>query len=247
MKTKSLFNSNLLNLTTLILSELCFFSKVNSQTLSLPENLINLNSTTGETLLIESNARKDYLPLSNYFVTQDNLAYCGVASLVMVLNALTIPAPETPKYRTYRIFTQENFFNNPETEKVMTAQMVSRGGMTLAQLNQLLKSYSVKTQVYYGSDVTLDEFRQLIQKNLQEANNFVLINYLRKTIQQQRGGHISPIAAYNEESDRFLILDVARYKYPPIWVKAEELWEAIKTTDSVSQKTRGFVLVSGVE
>ncbi len=42
----------------------------------------------------------------------------------------------------------------------------------------------------------------------------------------------------------FLILDVSRYKYPPVWVKASELWQAMVTVDSVSGKTRGFVLVS---
>ena len=66
-------------------------------------------------------------------------------------------------------------------------------------------------------------------KNLQEAENFVLVNYLRKAIAQKTGGHISPLAAYNQESDRFLILDVSRYKYPPVWVKAEELWQAMAT------------------
>jgi len=92
--------------------------------------------------------------------------------------------------------------------------------------------------------VTLDEFRNLVSKNLQEPGNFVLVNYLRKAIGQETGGHISPVAAYNEETDRFLILDVSRYKYPPVWVKAEELWKAMATVDSVSGKTRGFVLVS---
>jgi len=214
---------------------------IKAQTLTLPQNLINLNSTEGENLLLESDSRQDYLPLSIHFVTQDNLAYCGVASIVMVLNALGIEAPATPEYRNYRIFTQENFFN---TQQVMTAENVSRGGMTLQQLGALLASYSVKVEVHHGSDVSLDEFRSLVVENLQQPDNFVLVNYLRQTIGQERGGHISPIAAYNEISDRFLILDVSRYKYPPVWVTAEELWEAMKTIDSTSGKTRGFVLVS---
>jgi Phytochelatin synthase len=37
---------------------------------------------------------------------------------------------------------------------------------------------------------------------------------------------------------------VSRYKYPSVWVKTRDLWEATKTTDSVSQKTRGVVLIS---
>jgi hypothetical protein len=44
----------------------------------------------------------------------------------------------------------------------------------------------------------------------------VIVNYLRKAIGQEKGGHISPLAAYDAETDRFLILDVSRYKYPPV-------------------------------
>ena len=214
-----------------------------AQTLSLPQNLINLNSTEGEKLLIDSKALQDYFPLSSQFITQKNQAYCGVASSVMVLNALAIPAPEAPEYGSFRLFTQENFFN-AKAQQVITSDTVARQGMTLEQLGNLLETYPVKADVYHGGDVTLEEFRRLVIKNLQEPRNFVVVNYLRKAINQQTGGHISPLAAYNEQSDRFLILDVSRYKYPPVWVKAEELWQAMATVDPVSGKTRGFVLVS---
>ena len=214
-----------------------------AQTLPVPLNLINFNSAEGEELLMESQARQDYFPLSIQFITQKNQAYCGVASSVMVLNAIAIPAPEAPELGQYHVFTQDNFFN-AQTQQVIALEVVARQGLTLEQLGKLLESYSVKAEVHHGGDVTLDEFRNLVSKNLQEPGNFVLINYLRKAIGQETGGHISPVAAYNEETDRFLILDVSRYKYPPVWVKAEELWKAMATVDSVSGKTRGFVLIS---
>ncbi len=214
-----------------------------AQTLQLPQNLINLNSSEGEKLLIDSKALQDYFPLSIQFITQKNQAYCGVASSVMVLNALSIPAPEAPEYGSYHLFTQENFFS-PQAQKVVTPEVVSREGMTLDQLGKLLESYPVKAEVHHSADTSLEEFRTLVVKNLQQPRNFVLVNYLRKAIGQETGGHISPVAAYNEQTDRFLILDVSRYKYPPVWVKAEELWKAMATLDSASGKTRGFVLVS---
>ncbi len=206
-------------------------------------SLIPLNSPAGEQLLISSNARQDYLPLSIHFVTQDNLAYCGVASMVMVLNSLEIPAPVATEYRQAEFFTQNNLFNE-KTEKIIPAQKISRQGMTLAELGQLLATYPIKVEVYHSSDSSLPEFRQKVVENLQQPDNFVLVNYLRSAIGQKTGGHISPLAAYNQETDSFLILDVSRYKYPPIWVKAEELWQAMNTEDKTSGKTRGFVLVS---
>jgi hypothetical protein len=60
-----------------------------------------------------------------------------------------------------------------------------------------------------------------------------------------KGGHISPLAAYDAKADRFRILDVARYKYPPVWVKASDLFDAMNTTDAANgNRTRGYVLVA---
>ncbi len=132
-----------------------------------------------------------------HFVTQDNLAYCGVATIVMVLNALKVPAPETPQYRQYRIFTQENLFNNQATQKVLRPEIVSRRGMTLEQLGGLFASHGVETKVYHAGNSSLKEFRKLAAANLKQPGNFVVVNYLRKEIGQNRGGHISPLAAYN--------------------------------------------------
>jgi len=215
-----------------------------TQTLPLPRNLISFNSATGEQLLLQSRAREDFWALSTQYVTQNTQAYCGVASMVMVLNALSVPAPVAPEYTPYRVFTQANFFNNAQTRKILAPEVVARQGITLEQLGKLLASYAVEAKVYHSTDTNLEQFRQLVAQNLNQENNFVLVNYLRRKIGQERGGHISPIAAYNQQTDRFLILDVSRYKYPPVWVKAIDLWQAMDTKDMVSGKTRGFVLVS---
>ncbi|WP_225913992.1 phytochelatin synthase family protein [Leptolyngbya ohadii] len=215
-----------------------------AQTLPLSDNLIAFNSPQGEELFLESRARQDFWNLSSQFVTQVNQAYCGVASMVMILNSIGIPAPIAPQYDPYHVFTQENFFDNEAARQVIAPEVVQRQGLTLDELGQLLQSYSVKSTVYHAGDTSLEDFRRLAIANLNEPQNYILINYLRREIGQERGGHISPIAAYHAETDRFLILDVARYKYPPVWVKADDLWRSMNTMDSTSGKTRGFVLVS---
>jgi hypothetical protein len=213
-----------------------------SQTLSLPPTLTSLTSTQGERLLRESQAQVDFIPLSSQFVTQENQAFCGIASTVMVLNALGVKAPIAPEWkRSY--FTQDNLFNE-QTEAIISRQQIERQGLTLAQLATILESYSVKADIHYGGDLSLEAFRSTVSRNLKQSSNFVLVNYSRRAIGQEGGGHISPLAAYNADKDQFLILDVSRYKYPSVWVKTRDLWEATKTTDSVSQKTRGVVLIS---
>jgi hypothetical protein len=213
-----------------------------AQRLPLSEKLTSLLSPEGKTLLQNSKAQADYIPLMSQFVTQVNGSFCGVASAVMVLNALEVPVT-APSPWAQRYFTQDNIFNE-KTEEVIPLSVITRQGMTLAQLSDLIATYTVQVKTFYGSDINLDQFRQLIRENLANDNNFVLINYLGRAIGQKRGGHISPIAAYNEENDRFLILDVSRYKYPPFWVDTETLWGSTNTIDQVSQKTRGIILIS---
>ncbi len=215
-----------------------------AQTLSLPETLVAASSDQGEALLIDADAREAYFPLVNSFVTQQNQAFCGVASTVMVLNAMELPAPVVPAYDPYRTFTQDNVLT-PETEKIIPLETIKKQGITVDQLAGLVGTYPVIVKLTHAADSTIDKFRTEARAALATPGHFVIINYLRKAIGQEKGGHISPLAAYDAETDRFLILDVARYKYPPVWVKAPDLFGAMNTTDSDNDnKTRGYLIVA---
>lgn len=213
-------------------------------TLDLPSNLVDAASDEGEALLVESDARKAYFSLVDNFVTQKNQSFCGVASMVMIFNALQLPAPAVPEYDPYRTFTQDNVLD-ARTEAILPRATILQQGITLDQLGALVAVQPVSASVHHASSSSLDEFRAKAQDNLAKPGHFVLVNYLRKAIGQEKGGHISPLAAYDAKADMFLILDVARYKYPPVWVKAAELFAAMNTEDADNgHKTRGYVLVS---
>jgi hypothetical protein len=215
-----------------------------AETLALPDNLIDLRSPKGEALLLETRALDAYFPISVAFETQKNQAYCGVASIVMVLNAIHAPAPTTPEYQPYDIFTQDNVLDE-RTDAILPRAVLARQGMTLDQLGQILSLHPINIDVRHAATGGLDEFRKSASAYLASKDRFVLVNYLRKALGEERGGHISPLAAYDEKADRFLILDVARYKYPPVWVSASDLFDAMNTTDADNEnKTRGYVLIS---
>lgn len=59
---------------------------------------------------------------------------------------------------------------------------------------------------------------------------------------QKGGGHISPIGAYDQQSDSFLIMDVNPNKAPWVWVKSRDLISAMRTFDTV--ENRGYLLIS---
>jgi hypothetical protein len=215
-----------------------------AKTLPLPDNLVSLASEQGEHLLLDSEARQAYWPLSIQFVTQKNHTYCGVASIVMVLNALGVEAPSSPEFEPFNTFTQDNVLDE-ETEKVLPQAVLMKQGMILDQIGRLPELHSVKAEVRHAADGSLDDFRQVAKEYLEKKDHYVIVNYLRRAIGQERGGHISPLAAYDADTDRFLILDVSRYKYPPVWVRSEELFAAMNTSDRDNDNnSRGFVLIS---
>jgi hypothetical protein len=215
-----------------------------AETLPLPSSLADLSSEEGEKYFLESTALDAYFPISINFVTQKTQAYCGVASIVMVLNALHAPAPSSPEYLPYRTFTQDNLLDE-STDAVLARDLLARQGMTLDQLGGLLALHPIAVEVHHAADGGLEAFRAAARAALGAKDHFVIVNYLRKPLGQQIGGHISPLAAYDDKSDRFLIMDVARYKYPPVWVKSADLFDAMNTTDAANDnKTRGYVLVA---
>ncbi len=197
----------------------------------LPADLISLSTPAGKALLDQAEARADYEQLSRAFVPQELISYCGVASGVTVLNALGQ-------------HTNQGDFFTPEASRVRPRLKVMFGGMTLGDLGGLLAAHDVTAGVHYADSVSLDEFRGAVLRNLGDPNDFLLVNYQRAALGQTPVGHISPLAAYDADSDRLLIMDTASYKYPPTWVPLPMLYEAMKTTDSASGRLRGYVEVS---
>jgi hypothetical protein len=204
---------------------------------------IPLPEPRGQDLLIGSRERADYGPLTEQFLTQANLAYCGVASAVMVLNSLAVPAPAVAGYGSYRFWTQANVFDPRATRSFVNPERVAREGMTLEQLHGLLASHGVEVERFHGDRLSLEQFRTLLRRNLTDPGDRLVVNYHRPAVGQAGGGHIAPIAAYSAPSDRVLILDVARYRYPSVWVPVVDLWQAIRAVDASSGRSRGVLAV----
>jgi Phytochelatin synthase len=204
---------------------------------------VRLDSPEGQRLLTESKWNQDFVPLSLYFTTQENLAYCGVASASIVLNALPIERPVLEKHGDYRLFDQKNLFNE-RVARVVNSQDVARDGLTLDQLGKVLSAYTLTVGVTHASDTDLATFRKSVNQAIRVPDTYVIVNYDRRALGQQGAGHISPIAAYHEGTDRYLIMDVARYRYPPVWAGAGELWSAMRSVDAASGKSRGYIIVA---
>ena len=206
--------------------------------------LLPLQDPLGFQRLIESDARTDYGPLAQTFLTQANLAYCGVASATMVLNSLSVPPPPAAGLGSYRYWTQENLLPAAAGRSPLTATLVASRGMTLVELDQLLAALGVTVRRLHGDQLSLAALRSLMVRSLADPSDRLIVNVERSALGQGRGGHISPVGAYHASSDSVLLLDVARYRFPAAWIPLADLWRSMRTLDTQSGRARGLVIVS---
>src|SRR5262249_48256587 len=226
----------------------------------LPSRLTSLLEERGQGLLARCDSCANYPAIAASFTTQITQAFCGVASSVTVLNASPVRKPLTDPYRPYRYFTQCNIFNRKAKQR-LDLDTVSNEGLTLAQATYLLDAQEgVNATCYYAgrSDAagaggvpgcrvaaSAQEFRATARYVLDSPQRYLLVNFSRATLSDDDtgGGHFSPLAAYNGITDELLLMDVARYKYPPFWVSTDLLWDAMATTDTSSVRHRGYIVV----
>lgn len=207
-----------------------------------PDAIVSYTSNEGRQLLTTSGHNGDFWQLSRYFITQQNGGFCSVASSVMALNALEIEKPIVPNFKNYRLFTQDNFFTDAVSD-ILTPEHVRRHGMNLEEVQQVVETFGVTATVFHGDSIDIEQLRSILIDVLNDPKKILLSEYHRQKLEQVGVGHFSPIAAYNESSDKVLIMDVSRYKYPPVWVKLDTFLESLRGGDSEGNPL-GLVLLS---
>jgi len=116
--------------------------------------------------------------------------------------------------------------------------------MPLADAAEVLEAYGVSVDIHYAGASNVGTFRRLAVEHLKSSDRHVIVNYSRTALRQEGPGHISPLGAYDADSDRFLILDVSRYKAPAVWVPTAQLFAAMAEPLAPDDaQTRGFLLI----
>ena len=183
------------------------------------------------------------LALFAYVETEARQTFCGPASLAAALNSLGIEDPTPSPMFPYHLLTQETVFT-AQNLAVKSYVKVETGGLTLDQLARFAANLGATTEVVHALDVSADAMRDRLRAALATKGTRVVVNYSRIPLGQEGDGHISPVAAYDAQSDSFLILDVARYKYPPSWVSFDQLFAAMQRVDTDSGLSRGALILS---
>lgn len=207
------------------------------------DDLLYLTTEAGEDRLLGATLNRDYFNLATYLQTEQVLTFCGPATVASVANSLDIARPTPDRLYPWTLFTQDLLFNDAN-QKLKPYGMVEHEGLTLDELDQFIENVGLLAEHHFADETSVDQLRDQIKATLADRNSRFVVNYSRQALPQTGDGHISPIGAYDEATDSVLILDVAKYKYAPVWITVQKMHDAMMLKDSGSGRSRGFVVVS---
>lgn len=211
----------------------------------------------------------DFFQLASYFEPQATKFSCGPTTGTIVLNALLLkdsgagkptdrsayPLTKNHVGKTFEPvfskFTQNSFFDS-KTDAVKTRDVFfgkamadgrRDGGLQLGQLGRMLEIHGLAVSTHYADEPgAFPRFKTDFLDSLKDSTSFVVVNFDRRGLGQNGGGHISPVVAYDAQSDSFLVLDVNPVVTEWFWVKADTLFAAMNTKDT--DRSRGYLIIS---
>lgn len=221
----------------------------------LPDSLISLSSKNGKVIFSEALANggmESYFSLAEQFVTQSEPSYCALSSLAMVLNALNFDPKKVWK-GAWRWVSEETL--QCETQICgHSLEKVQKFGMNFDEFESLSRCHGIRIRAYKNNEINLknecnrdlNEFRSYVENvcGSDESESFIVANFSRQVLGQTGDGHFSPLGGYHKGKDLVLIMDVARFKYPPYWVPLKVLWESMAVHDSSTKSSRGYFILS---
>jgi glutathione gamma-glutamylcysteinyltransferase len=202
----------------------------------LPEDTIAFSSAEGRKLFAEALAAgglDGYFPLAEQFHTQSDPAFCGLGSLVVALNALGIDPGRLWK-GPWRWFAEDLL------DCCVPLSQVRERGIDLDQLACLAGCNGAEATVQRPDAVDVATWRAALAAAAR-GETVLIAAYDRAALGQTGSGHFSPLGGYHQRRDLALVLDVARFKYPPHWISAERLWRAMQSVDPSTGRTRGWL------
>lgn len=225
----------------------------------LPKELVAMSSAEGRKIFreaLDGGGMECYFPLAEQFITQSDPSFCSVSTLAMVMNALNFDLKRIWK-GPWRWVSEEMLQCESQSVCGHSINRVKEQGMNFKEFESLARCHGVKIKAFPVCACVSDKgpcdehayeaFRKSIAEicSREAGDRFLVVNFSRKAIGQTGDGHYSPIGGFHRERDLVLVLDVARFKYPPFWVPVRALWESMSVIDKATGRPRGYFIISG--
>jgi glutathione gamma-glutamylcysteinyltransferase len=205
----------------------------------LPEDLVPFSSIEGRALFRDALAGgwlEGYFPLAEQFHTQADPAFCGLGSLVVALNALGVDPGRLWK-GPWRWYAEELL------DCCVALEEVRARGLTLDELACLARCNGAEAALRRAEPGNLDALHAAVASAATGDGSVVIAGYDRSLLGQTGTGHFSPVGGLHAGRDLALILDVARFKYPPHWVPVARLHAAMLSIDPATGRGRGWLVL----
>lgn len=234
-----------------------------SHALPLLPPIIPVNSTDGRAMLMEAlnlGTAVHYINLATHHQAQETGSYCSAATTATIMNSFSgdgAPAPTTYEHTPNAYHKQWSVLSGECARRVHTHNgeqfgpgFASTNGVTFDEMISFAHCWA-DVEATRASASTVAGFREAVasatsrQVRLgRNVTSVVAFNFNRPALAQEGEGHWSHIGAYHEERDMVLVMDVAKYKYPPFWVPVELAYASANTVDHTSGETRGWAVLT---
>eukprot|EP01063_Lacrimia_lanifica_P015583 TRINITY_DN22289_c0_g1_i1.p1 TRINITY_DN22289_c0_g1~~TRINITY_DN22289_c0_g1_i1.p1 ORF type:complete len:402 (+),score=151.70 TRINITY_DN22289_c0_g1_i1:97-1302(+) len=208
----------------------------------LPDSLVSFSSDDGRRLFREAMVQggcEGYFALAEQFHTQNEPAYCGLGSLAMVLNALNIDDRSQVEKANIKHLTEDSL------DVHVAMDVVRKEGITFDEFHCMALLNGAKVTAKRHGEHSYEEFRADVERvcTATPTAEAMVVTFSRKYIGQTGSGHFSPLAALHPASSQALVLDTARFKYPPFWVGVRTMYDSMEEHDSATGRPRGWYLI----
>lgn len=144
---------------------------------------------------------------------------------------------------------------------------VRGAGMSLAEFAALSRAVGLHAVERRADSSSLSDFQEAVWEALgcgvgcgnegggahrhtpfgARGGTHVVVSFNRTALKQTGEGHFSPLGGYSRRHAAVLVMDVARFKYPPYWVPLSALWESMQPLDPATGRPRGYVVLKATD
>lgn len=188
---------------------------------------------------------KSFWKIIPYYRGQRTNSSCSLASATIVMNAIV---PSHTLSASSKLFTERRILNISNSRRWERATATNGTGISLKQMHKELDQLLINLKLENTYDLQMKRPSKSFRKSLKKmevGDYWIIVNFDQGMVMGEKSvGHFSPIGAYDEASDRVLILDTDAEWYEPYWVSVDLLLKSMDTSDSLTGKRRGYLILS---
>jgi glutathione gamma-glutamylcysteinyltransferase len=163
----------------------------------------------------------------------------GLPSLsnIILKLSLHIVDPRRPWKGQWRWYSEEML------DCCVQLSEIRKNGISLDEMGCLARCNELTADIKHADRCNSLQLHADLLAASKGDGSVVIASYSREKLGQTGDGHFSPVGGIDASESNALILDVARFKYPPHWVAISQLFEAMQSRDGATQRSRGWIVM----